>query len=158
MRPPRTVIVTCAALALLGGALLVAATAGSARPAGKARLTLHGQFDPPTDSGTIAVHVRPHTHPALQVNIADAPLQCDDGTIARLPARLRGEIKRNGEFRIAKYFPPDPGYDVRRYYDLQGRLVNHRLAKGTYTVLFVSFEPFAPSCSTAYPLPWHARR
>ncbi|MDX6582368.1 MAG: hypothetical protein QOI10_1552 [Solirubrobacterales bacterium] len=148
-------------IAVIAGVLVFAAGAhamtGAGDAAGVKPGVLYGEFDPP-NYGDVRVHVRSHKTRLLEVEINNAPLQCDDGTVTRVGWRLRGKIKRNGEFRLAEYVPPVLGYNVRRYYDFQGRFVNDHLAKGVYTVMLVSFQPSAPSCATEYPLPWHARR
>jgi hypothetical protein len=155
---------TIAALVAALGVAVVATPSGAVAAAGGSSgiwdepLVLHGAFDPPAEPSKITVRIKPHRSPLLQVDIAGAPVQCDDGTAAYLPARLRGEIKRNGEFRIAKYFGPSLGAETRIFVDLQGQFKSHRVVKGTYTFLLVSFVSFQPSCATAYPLPWRADR
>lgn len=148
MRQRRTGVWYGVALATLA---LSAAPPASASPNGP----WSGAFT--QSSGAVKVKLIDNPIRPLVAEFSDIPLDCSDGSTFLQSWTAKGEMRKDGSFRIEQQVPRDLGLASQTYADTRGKLKHGRI-KGTFYELRVSLEPdHAPSCATAYPLPWTAR-
>jgi hypothetical protein len=148
------------ALAFSGGHL------PSAQAIATVRAELHapdliGHFLPPTASGEIRLKIKEDRYHPLFVEVRDLPVECADGSTYPLSFLVKGDLLKDGTFRIERYFGPVfGGPDEQSHIEVHGTLKSPHRAKGTFYYSRISYDDRYPSCSTRpyLPLEWRAHR